>query len=80
MCEYLGNEALKVLDSHLTGKQYMVGEQYSAADISVFAYVHCSEEGGFDLDQVPTGEILVRQSTQSGATYSYRLQADVPTT
>ena len=53
MCEYLGNEALGVLDKHLNGKQFLVGEQYTAADIAVFAYVHCSKEGGFDLNQYP---------------------------
>ena len=53
MCAYLGEEALKVLDEHLRSKQYLVGERYTSADISVFAYVHCSEEGGFKLGDYP---------------------------
>lgn len=49
MLLYLGNEALSVLEKELTGKRYLVGEQYSAADIVVYAYVHKAEEGGFEL-------------------------------
>ena len=53
MCVYLGGEALRILNEHLEEKQYLVGERYTSADISVFAYVHCSEEGGFNLDDYP---------------------------
>lgn len=53
MCKYLGEEALGILDAHLAGRDYLVGERYSVADIAVYAYVHCSGEGGFDLDHYP---------------------------
>jgi GST-like protein len=38
------NEAkrlLKVLDTRLEGQQYLVGEQYTIADISIFPWVNC---------------------------------------
>lgn len=50
MCKHLGEEALGVLNGHLEGRQFMVGGNYSAADIAVYAYVHCAGEGGFMLD------------------------------
>lgn len=50
MCKHLGKEALGVLNGHLEGRQFMAGEKYSAADIAVFAYVHCAGDGGFVLD------------------------------
>ena len=44
-----GARALQVLEAHLQTCEYLVGEQYSIADIALFAYVHCAAEGGFDM-------------------------------
>lgn len=67
MCEFLGNEALATLNKHLEGRQFMVGETYTAADISVFAYVHCSETGGFDLKKyAEVGAWCKRIQSQQG--------------
>jgi glutathione S-transferase len=49
MNDHLGNEALSVLDQHLRNRLFLVNDEYSAADICVFAYVHCSGDGGFNL-------------------------------
>ena len=45
-----GNAALKLMDEHLAGHDYFVGDQLSLADIALYAYTHVAEEGGgFDL-------------------------------
>ena len=49
-----GNRALSVLESHLVNSSFLVGEDYTAADICVYGYVHCAEEGGFDLGLYPS--------------------------
>lgn len=48
-----GNRALAVLERQLSTGPYLVGEQFSVADICLFAYVHCADEGGFDLRPYP---------------------------
>jgi glutathione S-transferase len=44
-----GNAALKVLDSHLAGRSWAVGEGPTIADIDLFGVVAYAEEAGFDL-------------------------------
>lgn len=64
---YLGNNALSVLEMGLLGSSFILGDSYSAADISLFAYVHSAEEGGFDLDEYPTiGSWIQRVKEQDG--------------
>ena len=46
----LGNHALSILEERLHDYLYLVGDGYTIADISLFAYVHCAEQGGFDLE------------------------------
>jgi glutathione S-transferase len=48
-----GYAALDVLEEGLRGRKYLVGDQYSLADISLFAYTHVAHEGGFDLAPYP---------------------------
>ena len=48
-----GRKGLKHLDDHLKGRQYVVGEKYSIADISVYGYTHLAEGGGFDFADYP---------------------------
>lgn len=48
-----GYAALDVLEESLRGRQYLVGEAFSLADISLYAYVHVAHEGGFDLAPYP---------------------------
>ena len=49
----LGYAALDVMERHLEGRTFFVGERYSIADIALFAYTHVGHEGGFDLERYP---------------------------
>ena len=46
----LGNHALSVLENRLHDYLYLVDDGYTIADIALFAYVHCAEQGGFNLE------------------------------
>lgn len=48
-----GNQALAVMNEHLSGRRFFVGESYTIADIGLYAYTHVAGEGGFDLSQFP---------------------------
>jgi glutathione S-transferase len=45
--------ALEALESHLGGRDFLVGEGYTIADIALFAYTHVAPEGGFSLQAYP---------------------------
>jgi glutathione S-transferase len=49
----LGYAALGVMEQHLRGRTFFVGERYSIADIALYAYTHVADEGGFDLGRFP---------------------------
>ena len=48
-----GYRALDAMEKHLDGRAFFVGERYSLADISLYAYTHVAGEGGFDLLRYP---------------------------
>jgi len=48
-----GHAALEVLERGLTGREFLVGDRYSLADIALYAYTHVAPEGGFFLDAYP---------------------------
>jgi glutathione S-transferase len=48
-----GNKALAAVDGHLDGRDWLVGDSFTVADISVYAYTHLAEEGDFDLGRYP---------------------------
>lgn len=48
-----GEAALALMDEHLAGRAFFVGERLSLADIALYAYTHVAEEGGFDLTRYP---------------------------
>lgn len=52
-CHALGYKAFKVMEKQLQRTSYLVGEQYSIADIALYAYTHVADEGGFDLSDYP---------------------------
>ena len=63
----LGYDALGVMEKHLESNDYFVGGRYSVADISLYAYTHVADEGGFDLDGFPAILAwLERVSSQPG--------------
>ena len=49
----LGYAALGVMERHLAGREFFVGDRYSVADIALYAYTHVADEGGFDLEPFP---------------------------
>ncbi len=48
-----GYKALGVMEQVLAKSPYMVGENFTLADVSLFAYTHVAHEGGFDLAAYP---------------------------
>lgn len=48
-----GVAALKLMDEHLAGRDWFVGDAPSLADICLYAYTHVAEEGGFALSPFP---------------------------
>jgi glutathione S-transferase len=48
-----GYVALDAMEGHLSGRTFLVGERYTLADISLYAYTHVAHEGGFDLAGYP---------------------------
>jgi glutathione S-transferase len=49
-----GTAALKAMESHLAkGREFLVGDRYSIADIALYAYTHVAPEAGFALDSYP---------------------------
>lgn len=44
-----GHRALRVMDKHLADRAFFAGEQYSIADIALYAYTHRAPECDFDL-------------------------------
>ena len=48
-----GNRALRILEARLHDYLFLVDEGYSVADIALFAYVHCCDQGGFSLYPYP---------------------------
>ncbi len=48
-----GYKALSVMETQLTTTPYLIGEQLTTADISLYAYTHVAHEGGFQLADYP---------------------------
>jgi len=49
----LGERALSVMETHLSGSRYFVGDQCTIAGLALYAYTHVAHEGGFDLERLP---------------------------
>ena len=48
-----GHQALAVLERGLEGREFLVAEQFTLADIGLYAYTHVAEQGGFSLQGYP---------------------------
>ena len=48
------HKALRILDNHFSGSPFLVGNEYSIADISAFAYSHLAEDAGISLSMYPS--------------------------
>lgn len=60
----LGYAALEVMERHLSQNLYFVDNRYSIADITLFAYTHVAEEGGFQLSRYPHLQAWIRRVKQ----------------
>jgi glutathione S-transferase len=63
-----GYVALDAMERYLAGgRTFLVGERYSLADISLYAYTHVAPQGGFDLGGYPAiNAWLERVAAQPG--------------
>jgi glutathione S-transferase len=62
-----GYAALDAMERHLSSRAFHVGERFTIADISLYAYTHVAAEGGFDLAGYPAiGAWLDRVAGQPG--------------
>ena len=48
-----GDHALGVMERHLATNEWFSAIGYGIADIALFGYTHCAEDGGFDLGRYP---------------------------
>src|SRR5437764_2718041 len=48
-----GTAALKLMDEHLGGREWFVGDALSLADICLFVYTHVAGDAEFDLERYP---------------------------
>jgi glutathione S-transferase len=48
-----GHKALKVMEEQLQLTPYLVGNELTTADISLYGYTHVAHEGGFNLIEYP---------------------------
>jgi glutathione S-transferase len=49
-----GHKALKVMEEQLSKTPYLVGDELTIADISLYGYSHVAHEGGFELTAYPS--------------------------
>lgn len=62
-----GYRALDIMEQHLSSRPFFVGDRYTIADISLYAYTHVAHEGGFDLSKyINIREWLGRVEKQPG--------------
>ncbi|MFI4969373.1 MAG: glutathione S-transferase family protein, partial [Lysobacterales bacterium] len=62
-----GHQALGVMEKHLTANAWFSSGGYGIADIALFGYTHCADEGGIDLGAYPALRAwLDRVSAQPG--------------
>ena len=48
-----GLAALNLMDKHLATRKWFVADQFSLADICIFAYTQVADEADFDLEAYP---------------------------
>ncbi|GAB7531869.1 glutathione S-transferase family protein [Pseudomonas sp. 3A(2025)] len=62
-----GHRALAVMEQQLERTAFMVGNDFSIADITLYAYTHVAHQGGFDLAAYPAiGRWLARVQSRPG--------------
>ena len=58
-----GLKALAIMESALQGSHYLTGENFTIADIALFAYTHVSHEGDFHLQAFPAIRAWIERIT-----------------
>ncbi|MGH3030451.1 MAG: glutathione S-transferase family protein [Gaiellaceae bacterium] len=48
-----GRAALVALERHLEGRRFLLGDAYTVADVSLFAYAHVAGDAGIDMQPYP---------------------------
>jgi glutathione S-transferase len=62
-----GYRALDAMERHLAGRDWLVGEGMTLADIALYGYTHVAEEGKFSLERYPAIRAwLARVASQPG--------------
>jgi glutathione S-transferase len=62
-----GVKALRALEEGLAEREWLVGGAMSIADVSLYAYTHAADEGGFSLEDLPSIRAwLERVASQPG--------------
>jgi glutathione S-transferase len=62
-----GEHVLAIMERHLGGRDWFVGDSMTLADICLYAYTHAADEGGFSLDGKPaTQRWLARVAAEPG--------------
>jgi glutathione S-transferase len=62
-----GNFALGVMERRLSQADWLAGDRYSVADISLYAYTHDAAAGGYDLSKFPGIQAWIKRvSSQPG--------------
>jgi glutathione S-transferase len=62
-----GEDALRILDEYLAGRDFLVAGRYSVADIALYAYTHVAAEAGIDMSAYPSiGPWLARVEATDG--------------
>jgi glutathione S-transferase len=44
-----GYRALEAMERHLEGREFLVGESATIADLALYGYTHVADEGGFEM-------------------------------
>jgi glutathione S-transferase len=62
-----GHDVLRLLDAHLSERDFMAAERFSAADIGIYGYTHVAPEAGIELAPYPAVRAWIeRVESQSG--------------
>jgi glutathione S-transferase len=48
-----GAHVLKTMERYLEGRNWLVGDGMTLADVALYAYTHVADEGGYSLDPYP---------------------------
>jgi glutathione S-transferase len=56
-----GQEVLRILNHHLSERQFLVGASYTIADVAVYGYTHVANEAGYELDRWPAVQAWLRR-------------------